>query len=171
LAQNGQPLTLKECIQFALQNNSELRNAERRRRISGTQVASSRAGILPSLNFSLSASRSEQGDRTVEDDVPVGTDPLTGDVIYERRTITQPGYGSNFHSTRLDFNQPLFDFGANWNRIRQASAAEKSSEGTYAAAKQNSPGVSALLGLSQRASTFGGERRSGQIQRRTAQTY
>ena len=137
LAQNGSPLTLKECIQLALQNNSELRNAERRMRISGTQVASSRAGILPSLNFSLSASRSEQGDRTVEDDVPVGTDPVTGDVIYQRLTITQPGYGSNFHSTRLDFNQPLFDFGANWNRIRQAGAAEASSEGTYAAAKQS----------------------------------
>jgi TolC family type I secretion outer membrane protein len=136
-AQNGRPLTLDDAVAIALRDNSTLRNAERRAQVAGTNVVAARAGILPSLNFSLSASRSQQGDRTVEDDVPIGTDPETGDVIYQRLTITQPGYSTNFHSTRADLAQPLFDFGANWNRVRQASAAEEGSQKTYQSAKQN----------------------------------
>jgi outer membrane protein TolC len=135
LAQNGQPLTVKECIQLALQYNSTLLNAERRKRVAGTQVTSARAGILPSLDLSLSTSRTQAGDRDVEENVLVGFD-ADSNAIFERRSVVQTGYSTNFNSADLQLNQTLFDFGSNWNRVRQASAAEKSEAKTYDAARQ-----------------------------------
>ncbi|MCG3118169.1 MAG: hypothetical protein ALAOOOJD_00332 [bacterium] len=136
-AQNGRPLTLEECVGIALRDNSTLRNAERRAQIAGTQVMSARAGVLPSLSASLSSGKFRQGDRTLLGDVPVGIDPVTGQALYERRTITQPGYSTNSNSARLDADVLLFDFGASWNRIRQANAAEESSSKTFQSTKQN----------------------------------
>lgn len=136
-AQDNRPLTLDECVALAMHNNSTLLNAERQLQIAGTNVVSSRAGILPTLNFSLSSSRIKQADRTVEDDVPVGVDSATGEAIYERLRITQPGYKSHSHSAQLSASLPLFDFGANVNRIRQSSAAEEASEKSYESTKQN----------------------------------
>lgn len=98
-AQNGRPLTLNEAVAMALRDNSVLRNAERRTQVAGTDVTEARAGILPSLSFSLSV--------------------------------------SNSHSAGLSLSQPLFDFGANWNRIRQADAAKSGSAESYESAKQN----------------------------------
>ncbi|MGH7491543.1 MAG: TolC family protein [bacterium] len=136
LAQDGQPLTIKECIQLALQHNSTLLNAERRRRVAGTQVTMARSGILPTLDLSLSSARSQQGERDVQENVLVGFD-ADSNAIFERRSVVQNGYSTNFHSSRLDFNLPIFDFGANWNRVRQASAAEESSSKSYESAAQN----------------------------------
>jgi len=135
--QAARPLTLEECVAIALQNNSVLRNAERRKQIAGTNVMSARSSVLPTVETSLSSSRFRQGDRTLEGDVPVGFDPVTREAIYERRTLTQPGYSSNFHSAQLTISQLLFDFGASWNRIRQANASERSSADLYEASKQN----------------------------------
>ncbi len=136
-AQNGRPLTLQECVEMALQNNSTLLNAERRKRIAGTQVTTARAGILPNLDASFSSGRNQAGDRTRLGDVPIGIDPNTGQTIFERRVTTQPGFTSNSHSTQASMTLPLFDFGSNWNRIRQANAAEETSTMTYEATKQN----------------------------------
>lgn len=135
-AQTSQPLTLKECVHLALQNNAALRNAERRKRIAGTQVTASRAGILPSLDFSINTSRTEQGERDIEENVLVGFD-ADSNAIFERRSAVQAGYNTNFNSARFDFNMPLFDFGANWNRIRQANAAEESSIMSHLSTTQN----------------------------------
>lgn len=136
-AQNGRPLTLDECVAIALRDNSTLRNAERRAQIAGTNVMSARASVLPTLSTSLSSGKFEQGDRTLLDDVPVGIDPVTGEVKYERRTITQPGYSTNSNSAQLNAGLLLFDFGASWNRIRQANAAEDASTKTFHSTKQN----------------------------------
>ncbi|MDZ7308893.1 MAG: TolC family protein, partial [candidate division KSB1 bacterium] len=134
LAQNGKPLTLQECISIALRGNSSLLNAERRYRITGTDVARARAGILPALDLALSSGRFRQGSRTRLGDVPVGIDPVTGQAIFQRRTLTQAGFSTSDHSAQISLAVPLFDFGANWNRIRQAGAAEDASAKTYAAA-------------------------------------
>lgn len=136
-AQNGRPLTLDECVAIAVRDNSTLRNAERRAQIAGANVMTARASILPTLSTSLSSGKFEQGDRTLLDDVPVGIDPVTGQVQYQRRTITQPGYSTNSNSARLDAGMLLFDFGASWNRIRQANAAEDASTKTFHSVKQN----------------------------------
>jgi len=136
-AQNGRPLTLDECVGISLRDNSTLRNAERRAQIAGTNVMSVRAGILPSINSTLQSGKFRQGDRTLLGDVPVGLDPNTGQVLYERRTITQPGYSSNSNSAQINASLLLFDFGTSWNRIRQANAAEEASTKTYQSTKQN----------------------------------
>ncbi len=136
LAQNAQPLTIKECIQLALQNNSELRNTERRSRIAGTQVTAARSGILPSLDLSLGSSRTQAGERDIQENVLVGFD-ADSNAIFERRSATQDGYSTNSHSGRLDFSMPIFNFGANWNRIREADAAEESSIKSYESIKQS----------------------------------
>jgi len=136
-AQNGRPLTLDECVATALRDNSTLRNAERRAQIAGTNVMTARASVMPTLSASLSSGKFEQGERTLLGDVPVGIDPVTGEVKYERRTITQPGYSTNSNSAQLNAGLLLFDFGASWNRIRQANAAEDASTKTFHSAKQN----------------------------------
>ena len=136
-AQNGRPLTLDECVATALRDNSTLRNAERRAQIAGTNVMTTRASVLPTLSASLSSGKFEQGGRTLLDDVPVGIDPVTGEVEYQRRTITQPGYSTNSNSAQLNAGLLLFDFGASWNRIRQANASEDASTKTFHSAKQN----------------------------------
>ncbi|MDZ7291037.1 MAG: TolC family protein [candidate division KSB1 bacterium] len=135
--QESRPLTLDECVAIALRDNSTLRNAERRAQIAGTNVMSARAGILPAINATLQSGKIQQGDRTVLGDVPVGFDPATGRVIYERRTTTQRGYSSNSNSARLDASLLLFDFGASWNRIRQANAAEDASTQSYQSTRQS----------------------------------
>lgn len=137
LAQNGKPLTLDECIAVALRGNSALQNAQRRLNIAGTQVTTARSGVLPSFDLSLSSGRFRQGNRTRLGDVLVGFDPVTNQAIYERRTLTQAGFSTSDHSAQVSASLPLFDFGASWNRIRQASASEDASAKTFESTRQN----------------------------------
>lgn len=136
LAQNARPLTLDECVALAMRENSTLRNAERRKQIAGANVITARSGLFPRTDVSLNSGKIQQGDRTLLGDVPVGIDPNTGEAIYERRTITQPGYSSNSNSASVNVNQLLFDFGATWSRIKQANATEDASAKTYESTKQ-----------------------------------
>lgn len=135
-AQSNRPLTLEECVALALRENSTLRNAERRKQIAGTNVIAARSALMPRTDVSLNSGKFQQGDRTLLGDVPVGIDPNTGQAIYERRTITQPGYTSNSNSASVSVNQLLFDFGASLGRIKQANAAEDASEKTYESTRQ-----------------------------------
>lgn len=136
-AQNGKPLTLDECIAIALRGNSTLLNAQRRLNVAGTQVTTARAGVLPSVDLSLSSGRFRQGDRTRIGDVQVGEDSATGQILYERRTLTQAGFITGDHSAGINASMPLFDFGANWNRVRQASVNEDASAKTFESTRQN----------------------------------
>jgi len=135
--QNGVVLTLDQCIKLALENNSSLRNAERNYHIAGTSVATSRAGLLPRVNVSLSSGRFRQGDRTLEQDTPVGIDSATGSILYERREITQSGFTSSSNSAQVSASQTLFDFGASINRLRQSSASEEASRFSFESTRQN----------------------------------
>ena len=66
----------------------------------------------------------EAGGRDTEGDVPVGVDSL-GNYIYERRTITQPGYLSDFNRFGLDLRQNLFDGGEWWQAIGYAKSQKR----------------------------------------------
>jgi len=122
-AQNGRPLTLEECVQMALDKNSQYLNAERQVRVAEANVASARAAILPSINSSFSSSRSH----FVFDGVRV--DQRTG-------TLLPGGTYRNSHFAQISLRQNLFDFGASWNTIRQSSASKTSTEHSFQAAKQ-----------------------------------
>lgn len=136
-AQNGRPLTLQECVEMALKNNSQVLNAEHRLQQAGTNVVTARAGILPTINSSFSSGQFRQGDRETKIDVPVEFDPITQEPTkYEQRNIIQQGSSRNTHSMSLTAQMNIFDFGQSWNRIRQASASEDASQFSYQSTRQ-----------------------------------
>lgn len=120
------PLTLQECIEIALKNNSQLRNAENRLELAGTSVTSARSFLLPSINTSFSAGKFVQGARVVTTDVPVGIDPITGRVKYEQRQIIQPSAERNSYGASASLNQNIFDFGQTIYTLKQANANQES---------------------------------------------
>src|SRR3990172_2346723 len=84
-AQETQELSLQDLIQIALQNNSQLRNAEKRVKLTVTDVTGAYSNILPSINSSFYSGKIIQGEQIVKKDTPVGIDPETGQAIYEQR--------------------------------------------------------------------------------------
>jgi len=136
-SQNGDVLTLDQCIKLALENNSSLRNAERNYQIAGTSVATSRAAMLPRLDLSLSSGKEQVGERELTRDTPVGFDSTTNTTIYQRVKTIQPSSASQSHGAQLSVSQSLFDFGANINRLRQANASEEASRFSFESTRQN----------------------------------
>lgn len=121
-------LSLEECIEIALNNNSALRNAERQVDIANTNVALSRSAFLPRVNSSFSSGKFIQGPRQVKTDVPVGIDPGTGEALYEQRTIRQAATDRNFNSARISLSQNLWDFGRSSNSLNMAKASRAAQE-------------------------------------------
>ncbi|MFQ5864075.1 MAG: TolC family protein [bacterium] len=122
-AQNGQALSLEECINLAMKNNSELRTAVYEVDRAGAGVKGSYSGVLPRITTSFQTGRFIQGDRTLLMDVPVGFDSTTNTAIFEQTEINQPGAARNSHFARITYSQTLYDFGRSWNAIKQANAS------------------------------------------------
>jgi TolC family type I secretion outer membrane protein len=140
LASNGfsqtEVTTLEDCIQLALKNNSQLRNAVRQVTLASTNVVTARSNVLPRLNSSFTAGRYISGPRTRLQDVPVGFDPVSGRVIYEQRQIIQSSVERNNYGARLSLNYNLFDFGQSWFRIWQARSTAVAAQDEYEATRQ-----------------------------------
>ncbi|MDZ7372366.1 MAG: TolC family protein [candidate division KSB1 bacterium] len=143
--QGGEVLSLDDCIQLALKNNSQLRKAVRQVSLASTNVVTAWSNVLPRLNSSFSAGKYISGPRTRLQDVPVGFDPTTGRVIYEQREIVQSSVERNNYGARLSLNYNLFDFGQSWFRIWQARSSAVAAEDEYEATRQ-----SVLLAVKQR---------------------
>ena len=129
-------LTIKDCIQIALKNNPDLKNADRRIRLAGNGVTMSRANILPTISARFSGSRSYQSQQGPISDVVQVTDSTTGRVTYVQQDIFIDPYYRNFYSSGASLNQTIFDGGRWWNRIKQSNATYRSSEFNYAATKE-----------------------------------
>jgi outer membrane protein len=127
-AQEGKALTLEECIQIALKNNSQLRNAQRQVRRAQTDVVSARANWLPRINTSFSAGKTIMGARVDLTDVPVGIDPETGNTIFEQQRIYQESTERNSHRASLSANQNIYDFGRTLYGIKEAAALKEATE-------------------------------------------
>lgn len=121
--QNGQALSLEECINIALRYNSDLKMAVYQVDRAGAGVKGSYSGVLPRITTSFQSGRFIQGDRTLLADVPVGFDSTTGTAVFKQVEITQPGASRNSHFARLTYSQTLYDFGRSWNAIKQANAS------------------------------------------------
>lgn len=121
-------LSLNECIDIALENNSSLRNADRRVDIAKANVVTAKSGFLPRINSSFSSGKYIQGPRQIRTDVPVGFDPTTGQGIYEERTIRQESTSRNYNSARVSLSQNIWDFGRSSNYIKTANAEREASE-------------------------------------------
>ncbi|MFQ5824380.1 MAG: TolC family protein [bacterium] len=122
-AQDGQALSLEDCINIAMKNNSELKMAVYQVDQAGAGVKGSYSGVLPRITTSFQSGRFIQGDRTLLTDVPVGFDSTTSTAIYKQTEITQPGASRNSHFARITYSQTLFDFGRSLNAIKQANAS------------------------------------------------
>lgn len=122
-------LTLDNCIQIALKNNSTIVRTLNDDESADEDVLGSYAGILPTVNLSASSGRYQAGAREIEQDVPVGIDPLdTTKVLYQRQVITQDGYITNFNNFGISVSQNIFDGGDWWQAISQAKSMKRSSE-------------------------------------------
>lgn len=137
LAQQDEIFSLDDCIQMALKNNSQLRNAARQTNLAATNVVTARSNVLPRINSSFSFGRYISGPRTRLMDVPVGFDPLTGKVIYEQREIIQSSTERNNYGARVSLSYNLFDFGQSWYRISQARASAVAADDEYEATRQS----------------------------------
>ena len=130
-------LTLHDCINIALNNNSTLKTIKYAEESAGMDVLSSYSGILP--NVTVSAGRSEvvTGPAEYLSNEPVGFDSTTGNVIYELRTRSTSKSTRQSTVASLDINQNIFDGGNWWNQIRKANADKRSAEFNLASQKDN----------------------------------
>ena len=129
-------LSLKECIDIALENNSSLRNAARRVDIAKANVVTAKSGFLPRVNSSFGSGKYVQGPRQTKTDVPVDFDPLTGQVFYEERTIRQKSTDRNYNSASVSLSQNIWDFGRSTNYLKMAKANREATEQTKLSTQQ-----------------------------------
>lgn len=135
-SQSG-PLTLEQCVQIAMQRNSDYLNAQRRARIAETQVTTARSNILPTLNSSFSSGRFRQGTSTFKRDVPI-IDTNSGETIgYRQLEVEQDGSVRQSHSASFTLSQTIFDFGETYNNIKQARATRESAYFSVDNSRQN----------------------------------
>ena len=120
-------LSLNDCIQMALKNNSSLKQKKYADEAADYDVTGSYSNILPSVDLSFRKGETNIGRsiRTINDAV-IGVD-TTGQPIYGTTTITTPKQYAKDHSLTLSVNQTLYDGGRWWNRIGQAKVDKKSS--------------------------------------------
>lgn len=135
-AQNGQTLTLEECVRMAMRNNSELKRAALQVDRAGASVKGSYSGVLPRINTTFQSGRTIRGERLDRVDVPK-IDPETGEVIVDREDTRSPERTFDAHSLTLSYNHTLFDFGRSWNVIKQAKSSFEASSANLAAVRQN----------------------------------
>ena len=128
-------LSLEDCIQIALENNSQLKISKYQNESAGEAVLGSYSYILPNIGASAGFSKNEFGPVTVERDVPINIDPVTGQVQYERRNVQQSGYTTEFNSMGVQWNQTIYDGGNWWNSISQAKSEKTASDFDYKSTK------------------------------------
>jgi len=126
-AQN-EKLSLSDCIQIALENNSDLLISKFQNESADEAVLASYSTILPNIGASASYNKNEYGPVTVERDVQVSFDTITQQWVYERRKVRQQGYTTEFNSMGVQWNQVIFDGGNWWNTISQAKSAKAASD-------------------------------------------
>ncbi len=126
--QAGKKLSLDECIEIALKNNSQLKNAERDIDLARTDIISARSALLPTIDASFMSGRYIQGPRLRKYDVPVGIDTLTGNILYEQKDISQSKTERNSHRASVELSQNVWDWGKSWNRLSQAKLQRQNAE-------------------------------------------
>jgi len=124
---SSQVLSLDECINIALEKNSTLRVSRLSDEAADKDVLGSYSGILPSVSVSASKAVNINGP---SEDVQVVTlkDTITNVVSQQKVTIVSKKTSVNTNGLGLQVNQPIFDGGIWWNRIRKAKTDKKSSE-------------------------------------------
>ncbi len=134
---NGPLLSLDDCINIALKNNSTLKTTRYADDVARYDVLSSYSGILPSISTSAGRGEVETGPSEYLSNEPVGIDPETGNVIYEQRTRKIAKSNRKSSSASVTIDQTLFDGGIWWNQIRKSHTDKKASEYNLASERDN----------------------------------
>ncbi len=153
-AQNGQALTLEQCVEIALKNNSEYKNAAYQVDRSGADVTASYSTFLPRINSSFQSDRSTVGASTNLRNIPQVTqatlvdvngqpvtifvpliDPETQQQVVQRVQSTSPTQSFNNHQFSISYNQTLWDFGRSIHTIKQAKAGFEAASQNLASAR------------------------------------
>ncbi len=124
IAQQNSTVTLQQAVSIALEKNPLRKAALADTRVAAEGVLQARAGLLPSLSFSETATR--------------GNDPVYvfGSRLRQQRfaqadfaldRLNTPLPFGNF-STRFGGNWNLFDSFASWHRVEQAKLAREAAE-------------------------------------------
>lgn len=132
----GKTLSLEECINIALENNSSLKNAAYSNKSADMDVLGSYQGILPTLSVSAGRGEYETGPAEYLSNEPVGLDE-DGNVIYELRTRKTDLTTRKSTTAGVTVNQNIFDGGVWWNQIRKSKADQKSSQFSYKSQRDN----------------------------------
>lgn len=130
-------LTLEDCINIAMENNSQVLNSQTNLKSFQSQKLSSYSGILPNLSFSAGPNRNYRAPATFIGFAPVGVNPETGQVKYESTEITSPSNATVNYSLSFNFSQNVWDQGRWWNQIHQAETNVKAAELNIEYIKQN----------------------------------
>ncbi len=154
-AQNGKALTLQKCIEIALKNNSDFKNAAYQVDRSGADVMASYSTILPRIGSNFQMNRSTDGASTnlrniaqvtpvtlvdvnnqpVTISVPL-IDLQTGQQVVQRVESTSPTQTFNNHAFSINYNQTLWDFGRSIQTIKQAKAGFEAFSQNLSSARQ-----------------------------------
>ncbi len=120
-------LNLDDCINIALKNNTQIINAEMQLNIAKSNRLASWGGILPTLNFSANPYSGRYRAQSIyEDFVVVGTDS-TGNVIREKRIVTNPENTTYSYSFQVNYNHDVWNNGRNIRQIQRGNSAVNSS--------------------------------------------
>ncbi len=120
-AQDGEKLSLQQCIDIALSNNYDLRVAQINVELADKDITSSRSAWLPSVNSSFNFGKYIQGRRTVKEDYPIGIDE-NGNYLLKEQNVKIAQTERNSYSASVSLDQHLYDFGQTGGRIRQSKA-------------------------------------------------
>jgi TolC family type I secretion outer membrane protein len=114
-SQEKKPLSLNECISIALDNNSQLKIAERQLEIANKNYKGSYSNILPSIDLSSSMSKYEQGPSSYAGGSFVGSGAI-------------PSFSGENYNFQATVSQNIFDGGYWWNNIRKTKSDKKAQE-------------------------------------------
>ena len=116
-------LTLDNCIEIALENNSQLQISERQLEIADKNYKNAYSNILPSINVSSSMSTHEQGPSSIY---------INGTFV----GVTDASRGERY-GAGISVSQNIFDGGYWWNNIRKSKSDKKAQKYSYLTEKQN----------------------------------
>lgn len=131
------PLSLEDCINIALRENSIVRNSQTDVSTYKGLKRASYSFILPNLSINAGPSRNYRAPTTFTGYAPVGVDPQTGQVRYESVEITSPANTTENYSFGLSWSQNFWDQGRWWNQIHQAGSDVRAAELNYESTKLN----------------------------------
>ncbi len=110
-------LSLDDCIQIALENNSQLRISKYQRESVEKDVLGSYSGILPQVNFEAGYRKTQQGESRYIGGVDAGYTVAEG--------------SSKSFSGDITLYQNIFDGGRWWNTIKQAKINDEAQAYSY----------------------------------------